>query len=282
MSSLREDDIDFSRLTDKTFEECCFDLLARLGFHDLEWRRGGADKGRDIEGRFPVSNLLVGSYPERWFFECKRYSKGVPPAELNSKIAWADADRPDHLVFLLTSYLSTAAREWLEKQCSKKPYRIHTIDGKNLKQLLVKFPDVVRQHLGDEFTQLVRDAKRQWLLHDLLPEPAALNVLSEHLADNLISTSDVAFLWCSYYIRQTEVKEWCEDNEYFCYDSSFPILSKACTPTRTVLSKGETLKRIESTAGYLDPPALYSRYIAGRYWLQDRKGGRLVLYSFVS
>jgi hypothetical protein len=58
-----------------------------MDYQGLVWRQGGADSGRDIEGRRTVNNPLIGSYNEKWFFECKRFENGVPPEKLNSKIA---------------------------------------------------------------------------------------------------------------------------------------------------------------------------------------------------
>ena len=134
-----EDDIDFLKLSDSDFEEVCFDLLLRLGYKSLVWRLGGADNGRDIEGQFAVSNSLTGTYDEKWFFECKRYEAGIPPEQMNSKFAWADAEKPKHLVFLVSSYLTNNARTWLEKISADKAYKVHLVEGKQLKLLLLSF-----------------------------------------------------------------------------------------------------------------------------------------------
>ena len=122
-------DINFLKLTDNQFEEACFELLLRLGYKGLIWRTGGADSGRDIEGFQAVNNPLVGTYDEKWFFECKRYESGVPVEQLNSKIAWADAEKPKHLVFLVSSHLSNNSRAWLEKISQDKYYLVHLIEG---------------------------------------------------------------------------------------------------------------------------------------------------------
>ena len=110
-----EDDIDFLKLSDSQFEELCFDLLLFMDYQGLVWRQGGADSGRDIEGSRTVNNPLIGAYSEKWFFECKRYENAVSPEKLNSKIARADAENPQHLVFFISSYLSNNARTWIEK-----------------------------------------------------------------------------------------------------------------------------------------------------------------------
>ena len=101
-----EQDIDFQTITDRRFEELCFDLLLRLGFKGLTWRQGGADSGRDIEGRFHTTNPLTDNYDEKWFVECKRWTVGVPITELDTKIAWADAERPKHLVIIVSSHIT--------------------------------------------------------------------------------------------------------------------------------------------------------------------------------
>jgi HJR/Mrr/RecB family endonuclease len=95
------EDINFNLLSPKQFEELCFDLLMELGFRKLIWRQGGADSGRDIQGTREVTSELLDPFEETWFFECKRYENGVPPEALNSKIVWADAERPKHLVFIM-------------------------------------------------------------------------------------------------------------------------------------------------------------------------------------
>jgi hypothetical protein len=77
-----EDDIRFTELNGEHFEELCFDLLHRIGFHSLKWRQGGADQGRDVEAIFSVTNPLVPSYTETWFIECKNLAKGVPVRDL--------------------------------------------------------------------------------------------------------------------------------------------------------------------------------------------------------
>ncbi len=115
-----ESDINFKKISDTQFEELCFELLLRLGYKKLTWRQGSADNGRDIEGELLVNNSLIENYSEKWFFECKNYSKGVPPEKLYSKIAWADAEKPHHLTLLISSHLSNNSRTWLEKISKEK------------------------------------------------------------------------------------------------------------------------------------------------------------------
>ena len=85
-------DVQFEQLNPVEFERLCFDLLLKLGYRQLTWRQGGADNGRDIEGVLHLETSLAPQIT-RWFFECKHYTNGVPPEQLNSKIAWADGPR---------------------------------------------------------------------------------------------------------------------------------------------------------------------------------------------
>ena len=82
------------------FEELSYDLLKALGYTNLKWRTGGSDKGRDIECEFirlePDGSHVV----EKWFCECKRYNAGVNVDDLQTKIAWADADKPEVILLL--------------------------------------------------------------------------------------------------------------------------------------------------------------------------------------
>jgi len=152
-----EDDINFDTLTDGEFEEMCLDLLLRLGFHSPIWRLGGADNGRDLEVKFSVVNPLVQSYTEKWFVECKRHSTGINVTDLDTKIAWANAERPKHLVFITSSYLTNNTRVWLEKiiDLQKPFYKIHCIEGKALKNFLIAFQEITAKYFGDKYSKLL-------------------------------------------------------------------------------------------------------------------------------
>jgi hypothetical protein len=141
-----DDDIDFTRLSGKRFEELCFDILARLGYYDLVWRQGGADNGRNIEGCLDVNNSLVGSYAEKWFFECKNHQAGINVRDISDKIDWAKAEQADHFVLFSSSYLTNNAMTWLEKTKDRCTFNIHVITDKNLKNLILRYSDIQGSH----------------------------------------------------------------------------------------------------------------------------------------
>ena len=139
-----EEDIDFTILDGSRFEELCYDLLVRTGFYSAKWKQGGSDNGRDIECYFTVSNPLLGFYNDRWFVECKNHANAINVTDLSTKLAWANAEKPNHLLIITSSYLSKSTFEWLGKMKENAYYRIHVIEGKRLKEILLGYEDLIR------------------------------------------------------------------------------------------------------------------------------------------
>ena len=124
--------LDFSSITDTQFEEFCFHLLDRLGFVNVDWRKGTAhatspaDSGRDIVCQQITDDIDQTKRLETWFVDCKHYKKGVPPGELQNLLTWAEAERPHTVLFVLSGFLSNPAKDYLEKyeRNRKPPFRI--------------------------------------------------------------------------------------------------------------------------------------------------------------
>ncbi|MGO4289861.1 restriction endonuclease [Chitinophaga sp. RAB17] len=201
------EDIQFDKISPAKFEELCFELLFRMNYRNIRWREGGADSGRDLEAEKEIELFGIQHFKEKWFFECKHYQNGVPPAELNSKIAWADAERPDHLVFFVSSYLTNASRSWIEK-IHPKPYKIHVIEGKELKKILINFQDLIYRFFNtDLILQIIKEAQKNWLLHRIFPDCEALVTIFEKIDFDKLSTTDIAFLTTSFHVRYDWLKE---------------------------------------------------------------------------
>jgi hypothetical protein len=219
-----EKDIQFEKLNSKEFEELCFDVISQSGYHDLIWRQGGADSGRDIEASFLVKNPLLPAvefYTEKWFFECKCYHGGVPVSEIEEKFAWADAERPKHLVLIVSSYLANNTRTWIEKRRKGSFYQTHIIEGKYLKTLLLGFPDLIDKYFADKYRKLLNDVKRNWIMLNLLSDPNSLYLLDQHLNYEKLSIADKAFLWCIWHMKRDEIEQWFEDEEVDYQDIRF-------------------------------------------------------------
>lgn len=112
--------INFDGLSSPDFEEFCADLLDATGFVNIDWRKGTgfgaspADKGRDIVCDHPRVEPDGSQHFERWFIDCKHFKRGVPPKELQNLLAWAEAERPDVALFVVSNFLSNPAKEYLE------------------------------------------------------------------------------------------------------------------------------------------------------------------------
>ncbi|MFZ2959975.1 MAG: restriction endonuclease [Candidatus Ozemobacteraceae bacterium] len=251
--------IDLNKLTSRQFEEFCFDLLMELGFQKLVWRQGGADSGRDIQGTRSVSTGLIDPFEETWFFECKRYSEGVPPEVLNSKIAWADAEQPKHFVLFVSSYVTTPARTWLAMIASKKPYHIHLIEGKQLQHLVGRSHALVARFFSSEIQLLMQQTQRAWVVHNLLPEPKLLRTLAEpeNVAD--YTPSQLAFLWSAIKIRFEELNADMADSYSESYDILFGLLKGHSNTQDPVVRKGESWSVIDIREGINEKDIVYPK-----------------------
>lgn len=144
--------ITFDNLSPIEFENFCYDLLKSLKFSNLNWRKGTglesspSDQGRDIECEY-LQELVDGSkYIEKWFVECKHYVKGVPPEKLMGLLSWAQAERPDKVLIIVSNFLSNPAKEYLDKyqKNNRPPFKIviwekpKLLDLSSLSYLLLK------------------------------------------------------------------------------------------------------------------------------------------------
>jgi hypothetical protein len=203
-----EKHIDFNQLTPDQFEELCFELIIKHGFTSITWRQGGADNGRDIEADFSISNGMLGTFSEKFFFECKKYEKGVPPAELYSKIAWADAEKPQHIVFLISSYLTNNGREWIEKIKRDRFYKIHVIEGKTLSRILVQHDDIISKYfIKNKFINLLDETISKWTLHNLTPNFWTYYYLLENLDMESLTTNQIVYLYVLYFTNYSKLEE---------------------------------------------------------------------------
>ncbi len=195
----KKEDLEFAQISASEFERLCYELLLKYSFIEMTWRQGGADQGRDIEGTLYFSNQLT-HQKTKWFFECKRYTGGVPVEELTSKIAWADAEKPDYLVFFVTSYITTTAKNWLDKIRKDKFYKILIVEGEELKVRLIEFPDLVERFFEtNRYQKLFADIKNHWFGYAVNPSYESLVELSSHLEPANLTINELGFLFVSMY-----------------------------------------------------------------------------------
>lgn len=206
------EDINFAKISPKSFENLCYDLVVNYNFHSLIWRDGGGDNGRDIEANSNYSSPFI-TIEQKWFFECKHYSAGVPPADLNSKIAWADAEQPNFLVFFVSSYITTAARTWLEKISPQKNYKIVVIEGAELKNRIVQYSDLVERYFSDNsYEKLFKDIKDYKVKFNINPSYEVLKEIIENIDLEKLDNEDLGFIILNFY---EQYKAFESRNDYY-------------------------------------------------------------------
>ena len=134
----------FDHLSDIEFEEFCFDLLKELDFKNINWRKGTgkttspSDSGRDIECKRFTKDVDGKITEEKWFFECKHYKKGLPPEKIQGALSWANAERPDKLVIVVSNFLSNPCKNYLETYIdeNKPSFKIKYWEIKELEDLI--------------------------------------------------------------------------------------------------------------------------------------------------
>src|SRR5712691_2194338 len=155
----------FDRLTDTQFEDFCFDLLDAVGYVNIDWRKGTgkttspADKGRDIVCQEVRKDVDGRVHLETVFVDCKHFKRGVPPRELQNLLAWAQAERPDTALFIVSNFLSNGAKDYLDAyRMNQKPaFKIKVWERPTLEKLAGARIALVRRHnLVDEPIRSVR------------------------------------------------------------------------------------------------------------------------------
>lgn len=252
-----EDDIDFEHIDWKQFEELCYDLLLKFHYHTLSWRKGGPDKGRDIEAYRYVTDTIAALYIEKWFIECKNHQQGLPIEEVIEKISWAEMEKADHFLLITSSYLTLQTRDWLELARKNKHFTIHVIEGKELKKKLLLFPDILIRYFADDYTKLIRNMVQQWLYHDILPEPKALYQIYHNAKFDRLDENQLGFLWYAFNRGQEAIDDYCdveglpaiEYDRMIPFDFIIPYLKAACNRDYPVMKISEDEKFFNLTNG---------------------------------
>lgn len=237
-------DINFDKLNWKQFEELCFDLITKYPFHSVRWRQGGADDGRDIEACHTTYNLLVPQFNEKWFFECKKHIRGVSVEDIATKLSWARGDSTHHLVFITSSYITTSGHDLIEKWRGKENFKIHVIEGKHLKEVLLLFPDIIQKYFSDRYSQLASRSYQIWLYHDFLPDAKTAYNLFTNLDLNKTAHPELAFLWFVFHKIEDEIEKYCRDEHLpmFKEDNIILYLKQAKNCSYPAITKDDNAK----------------------------------------
>lgn len=120
----------------------------------MDWRKGTplksspSDSGRDIVAQQLIEDVDGSKHLETWFVDCKHYKKAVPPTELQTLLSWAEAERPDVALFMISGYLSNLAKDYLDsyKKNNKPPFKIKYWEYPQLERMTKKKMTLLRKH----------------------------------------------------------------------------------------------------------------------------------------
>lgn len=236
--NFQDDDIDYKKLHWKRFEELCFDMLLKYQYHSLNWHQGGSDGGRDIEAKYNTMHPVTGPYEEKWFIECKHHTKGLGVAVISDKLELARVKQIDHFFLITTTYLTKDTKDWLEDRRAGLNFKVHILEGKNLKKKLLLFPELVSQYFADDTTKLVRELLKHWLMHDILPTIETLEKLWNEVQPEKLSAEELVFLLFAFSSIDSDLVD---DEMYdeFSFDYLFPFIAKFENRTFPVLEPHE-------------------------------------------
>ena len=144
----------FAYINETKFEEFTFDLLHELKFVNIDWRKGTpkqsspADKGRDIVAQQIVKDVDDATTLQTWFVDCKHFRRAVPPTELQKLLTWAEAERPDVALFVVSGYLSNPSKDYVEtyKRNNRPAFKIKYWERPQLERISKKKMTLLRKH----------------------------------------------------------------------------------------------------------------------------------------
>jgi hypothetical protein len=139
--------INFPKLTPTQFENLAYDLLTWRGLKNAVWRTPGADGGRDIEGEFEVQDLSGTYQKQKWYTDCKLYTKSVDWPTVYQKLSYADNHNADFLLIVCTPSVSPNCRTEIDTWNRKsKKIQIRVWEPHFLEQLLIEHPEIAIKH----------------------------------------------------------------------------------------------------------------------------------------
>jgi Restriction endonuclease len=111
----------WNAINDEQFEELVFKVLKSANPQQIELRKGPGDKGRDIEVQFRRQDALGDEVNETYFVEVKHYQKGVPSDAFKGALVWASSKKPQVLLIVVSSHLTTSCRDCLKSWHENNP-----------------------------------------------------------------------------------------------------------------------------------------------------------------
>lgn len=140
-------EIDFSKLTGRSFEELVADLLQQLGF-SLESKHVSRDSGFDFIASFIGKDPFGADRRESWLVEVKLYqNERVSLQALRQMVGYMVTVAGSHKGLVITnSQLTSVATKFLLDIKEKFGRELRVIDGAELRALLLQHPELVERY----------------------------------------------------------------------------------------------------------------------------------------
>ena len=151
------------KLSPKNFEHLCYQLVKAMpGFVNVDLRDGSYDSGRDIDAIYrKKAPDSITEITEKWRFECKKYSNGIPFDDISGKIKQADLNKIDKLVIMSNMHLTPACKDEIKNIQNNSNCKIIDWTGVHFQDILFQYPDICKEFFSDEeFPQRYLDTKR--------------------------------------------------------------------------------------------------------------------------
>ncbi|WP_411739856.1 restriction endonuclease [Peribacillus sp. S4] len=142
--------LDFEEINGLEFQLLIIDLLKKLKFKIEEVKQRSKNFDIDILARSIHKNPLVGSFTTNWIIECKLHKTNrLDVSAIREFTYLISAQFPNHKGILITNgVITSSAREALEILGEKEKVSVYIVDGGQLKQLLLKYPDIINKYFS--------------------------------------------------------------------------------------------------------------------------------------
>ncbi|MBF0244905.1 MAG: restriction endonuclease [Planctomycetes bacterium] len=252
-----------NNLTETEFESFCFDLLQSLDFVNLSWRKGTgltsspSDQGRDIQGEILRKEIDGKQYHEKWFIECKHYVKGVPPDKIQGSITWANSERPDVLLFVVSNFLSNPTKNYLDEyQKNNKPsYRIKIWELKDLENLTAEKKELRIKYRLPTNVSFLPILNNYHLIYSIKPQLNTIEYFLELMETLDPKKRDEVFFIAYFDIVKPRFREATTGNEKLIdlkIDADdFEAFREKCLKMKSELSPTFVHKLVSSTLAWL-------------------------------
>lgn len=139
--------IDFSSLTEHEFMNLVTDLLKRVDFEKIQIQHGVADRGIDLTAEYRQRDPFGMEKKEIWIVETKFYQRERASLKALRALMGSLVAFPGAKALLITNGLLTSyAKKWLRDVQSIERRYIRVIEGPELRNLLLRFPELVDQY----------------------------------------------------------------------------------------------------------------------------------------